>query len=153
MKNHPKTLQELEELHKQRLAKAEINRQNEMVKLDEQKRINLSIELGYCPTCGSDIRYEEYEKYKEPRYTFWGFKVSGKAYLPFFEIFGYFKRTGKQWDKNEYCSKELADILKNIKGRFLLSYWYFDGIEDLYSWCKIETKSTLMGTEWLIMNF
>ena len=37
--------------------------------------------------------------------------------------------------------------------RFLLSYWYFDGIEDLYSWCKIETKSTLMGTEWLIMNF
>jgi len=49
--------------------------------------------------------------------------------------------------------KELADILKNIKGRFLLSYWYFDGIEDLYSWCKIETKSTLMGTEWLIMNF
>ena len=49
--------------------------------------------------------------------------------------------------------KELSDILRNIKGRFILSYWYFDGIEDLYSWCKIETKSTLMGTEYMIKNY
>jgi len=49
--------------------------------------------------------------------------------------------------------EELAKTLNNIKGRFILSYWYFDGIEDLYSWCNIEKKSTLMGTEFLIKNY
>ncbi len=49
--------------------------------------------------------------------------------------------------------EELAKTLHNIKGRFILSYWYFDGIESLYPWCNIEKKSTLMGTEFLIKNY
>jgi DNA adenine methylase len=48
---------------------------------------------------------------------------------------------------------ELSKVLSKIKGRFILSYWYFDGISDLYSWCKIEKKSTLIGTEYLIKNY
>ena len=48
---------------------------------------------------------------------------------------------------------ELAEVLKNIKGRFLLSYYYFDGIEDIYKNCNFESKNTLTGTEYLIMNY
>lgn len=47
---------------------------------------------------------------------------------------------------------ELADILNNIKGKFILSYYYFDGIEDLYKGFRFESKRTIMGTEYLIMN-
>lgn len=54
---------------------------------------------------------------------------------------------------NEESHKELADTLKEIKGRFLLSYYYFDGIEELYPDCKFESKKTIMGTEYLIMNY
>jgi hypothetical protein len=43
--------------------------------------------------------------------------------------------------------------LDKIKGRFLLSYWYFDGLEDLYSSYKIEKKKTFLGTEYLIKNY
>lgn len=49
--------------------------------------------------------------------------------------------------------KELAEVLNNIKGRFLLSYYYFDGIEELYSSCRFESKMTIMGTEYIIMNY
>jgi DNA adenine methylase len=56
-------------------------------------------------------------------------------------------------DFNEKSHYELADILNNIKGRFALSYYYFDGIEELYPNCKFEQKKTIMGTEWLIMNY
>lgn len=56
-------------------------------------------------------------------------------------------------DFNKETHKELAEVLNNIKGRFLLSYYYFDGIEELYPNCKFDSKITIMGTELIIMNF
>jgi len=56
-------------------------------------------------------------------------------------------------DFDERSHYELSDILNNIKGKFLLSYYYFDGIEDLYPNCRFESKKTIMGIEWLIMNY
>jgi DNA adenine methylase len=48
---------------------------------------------------------------------------------------------------------ELAEILNNIKGKFLLSYYYFDGIEELYKDFEFISKKTIMGTEYLIKNY
>jgi DNA adenine methylase len=48
---------------------------------------------------------------------------------------------------------ELSQILKNIKGRFALSYYYFPEIDDWYKECNIIKNKTLMGTEFLIMNY
>lgn len=48
---------------------------------------------------------------------------------------------------------ELAEVLNNIKGRFALSYYWFDGLEELYPKCKFESKKTITGTEYLIMNY
>jgi DNA adenine methylase len=48
---------------------------------------------------------------------------------------------------------ELSSILNRVEGRFALSYYYFDGIEELYDGCRFEQKKTIMGTEWLIMNY
>ena len=56
-------------------------------------------------------------------------------------------------DFNENSHYELASHLNSIKGRFLLSYYYFDGIKELYPNCRFESKKTIMGTEWLIMNY
>jgi DNA adenine methylase len=56
-------------------------------------------------------------------------------------------------DFNKETHKELSKVLNNIKGRFLLSYYYFDGIEDLYPNCKFDSKITIMGTELIIMNY
>jgi DNA adenine methylase len=56
-------------------------------------------------------------------------------------------------DFNKDTHKELSEVLNNIKGRFLLSYYYFDGIEDLYPNCKFDSKITIMGTELIIMNY
>jgi len=56
-------------------------------------------------------------------------------------------------DFNKETHKELAEVLNNIKGKFLLSYYYFDGIEDLYPNCKFDSKITIMGTELIIMNY
>jgi len=56
-------------------------------------------------------------------------------------------------DFNENSHYELASQLNTIKGRFLLSYYYFDGIEELYPNCKFESKKTIMGTEYIIMNY
>ena len=56
-------------------------------------------------------------------------------------------------DFNENSHYELSHILNNIKGRFALSYYYFDGIKELYPNCRFESKKTIMGTEWLIMNY
>lgn len=56
-------------------------------------------------------------------------------------------------DFSENSHYELASILKNIRGRFLLSYYYFDGIEELYQNCRFECKKTIMGTEYIIMNY
>ena len=49
--------------------------------------------------------------------------------------------------------KELSEVLNNIKGKFLLSYYYFDGIEEYYPNCKFDSKMTIMGTELIIMNY
>ena len=56
-------------------------------------------------------------------------------------------------DFDENSHYELSSILNNIKGRFALSYYYFDGIKELYPNCRFESKKTIMGTEWLIMNY
>lgn len=48
---------------------------------------------------------------------------------------------------------ELANTLNNIKGRFALSYYLFDGLKDLYPNCSFKFKKTIMGTEYLIMNY
>lgn len=56
-------------------------------------------------------------------------------------------------DFDENSHYELSHILNNIKGRFALSYYYFDGIKELYPNCRFESKKTIMGTEWLIMNY
>ena len=56
-------------------------------------------------------------------------------------------------DFNENSHYELSSILNNIKGRFALSYYYFDGIKELYPNCRFESKKTIMGTELLIMNY
>jgi DNA adenine methylase len=56
-------------------------------------------------------------------------------------------------DFDEKSHYELSSILNSIEGRFALSYYYFDGIEELYPNCKFEQKKTIMGTEWLIMNY
>jgi DNA adenine methylase len=56
-------------------------------------------------------------------------------------------------DFNENSHYELASILYKIKGRFLLSYYHFDGIEELYPNCRFEYKKTIMGTEYIIMNY
>lgn len=56
-------------------------------------------------------------------------------------------------DFDENSHYELSSILNNIKGRFTLSYYYFDGIKELYPNCRFESKKTIMGTEWIIMNY
>lgn len=48
---------------------------------------------------------------------------------------------------------ELSKILNSIKGKFLLSYYYFNGLEKLYSECRFDSKLTIMGTEMIIMNY
>ncbi len=54
---------------------------------------------------------------------------------------------------NRESHKELSEVLNNIKGRFILSYFYFDGIEELYPKCKFESKNTFTGTEYIISNY
>jgi DNA adenine methylase len=56
-------------------------------------------------------------------------------------------------DFNKNSHKELSEFLNNIQGKFLLSYYQFDGIESLYPNCRFESKSTIMGTELIIMNY
>lgn len=67
----------------------------------------------------------------------------------------YYKREKYYINHNftESSHQELADTLNNIKGKFLLSYYWFDGLEELYPSCKFESKKTIMGTELLIMNY
>lgn len=48
---------------------------------------------------------------------------------------------------------ELAEMLNSIEGKFLLSYYDFDGLRELYPNCRFESKKTIMGTEWIIMNY
>lgn len=48
---------------------------------------------------------------------------------------------------------ELAKVLSEIKGRYILSYFQFDGLEELYLNSKFEKLVTPMGTELLIMNY
>jgi len=48
---------------------------------------------------------------------------------------------------------ELSQKLKSIQGKFALSYYYFREIEKWYKDCRMIKKRTLMGTEYLIMNY
>ena len=49
---------------------------------------------------------------------------------------------------------ELANILKTIKGKFMLSYQWFDGLDTWYKDYRIESKKCPpMGTEYIIMNY
>jgi len=56
-------------------------------------------------------------------------------------------------DFTEESHLELSKTLNSIKGRFLLSYYHFDGLEELYPNCKFDSKMTIMGTELIIMNY
>jgi len=59
--------------------------------------------------------------------------------------------------------KKLADILNNIRGKFVLSYYYFDGIEEFYpknkfyyfkkEFIKTSSSKREKGIEILITNF
>lgn len=48
---------------------------------------------------------------------------------------------------------ELASVLNNIEGRFILSYYHFNGLEELYPNCTIDSIMTIVGTELLIKNY
>ena len=48
--------------------------------------------------------------------------------------------------------RELLDVLKNIKGKFILSYYDFNLIKE-YSWCNIVRKKFAHQDELLIMNY
>lgn len=56
-------------------------------------------------------------------------------------------------DFSKKTHRELADKLNNIKGKFILSYYYFDELEELYPNCNFDFKMTIMGTEIIIMNY
>jgi DNA adenine methylase len=74
----------------------------------------------------------------------------------FFYLDPPYKGKESYYINHDFCDKshlELKNRLDKLSGRFLLSYWYFDGLEDLYSSYKIEKKSTLIGTEYLIKNY
>jgi DNA adenine methylase len=48
---------------------------------------------------------------------------------------------------------ELSQKLNSIQGKFVLSYYYFPEMEEWYKDCRMIKKRTLMGTEYLIMNY
>jgi DNA adenine methylase len=54
---------------------------------------------------------------------------------------------------SEGSHAELAAVLKEVKGRFMLSYKNFEGLKELYSGFRIESVKTLSDTEFLISNF
>lgn len=54
---------------------------------------------------------------------------------------------------NENSHIELSRRLLNLKGKFALSYYYFPEIKVWYKDCRVVKKKTLMGTEYLIMNY
>lgn len=56
-------------------------------------------------------------------------------------------------DFNQDSHFELSQILSNIKGKFALSYYYFPEIDEWYKDYRVVSNRTLMGTEYLIMNY
>jgi DNA adenine methylase len=48
---------------------------------------------------------------------------------------------------------KLANILNNIKGKFILSCYNFDDVEKLYNNCTISSIMTSIGSELLIKNY
>jgi site-specific DNA-adenine methylase len=74
----------------------------------------------------------------------------------FFYLDPPYKGKESYYINHDFCDKshlELKMRLDKLSGRFLLSYWHFDGLEDLYSGYKIEKKKTFLGTEYLIKNY
>lgn len=54
---------------------------------------------------------------------------------------------------DEYSHYELSEVLRNIKGKFILSYYKFPMMLEWYSDCKIINNKGLLGIEYLIMNY
>lgn len=54
---------------------------------------------------------------------------------------------------NQDSHYELSEITKSISGKFALSYFHFPEMDDWYRGCNIISNRTLMGTEYLIMNY
>ena len=48
---------------------------------------------------------------------------------------------------------ELSQKLNSIQGKFALSYYFFPEMKEWYKDCRMIKKRTLMGTEYLIMNY
>jgi DNA adenine methylase len=48
---------------------------------------------------------------------------------------------------------ELCEMLKNIKGKFALSYLHFSNIDEWYKDFNLKSLKTFTGTELLIMNY
>lgn len=67
----------------------------------------------------------------------------------------YFKKESYYINHNFYGDShiELSEYLKNIKGKFALSYLYFPMLDDWYSDCKFQYFNSFMGTETLITNY
>ena len=53
-------------------------------------------------------------------------------------------------DESHY---ELYQSIKNIDGKFALSYYHFPEMNEWYKNYRITNRKTLMGTEYLIMNY
>ena len=69
------------------------------------------------------------------------------------ESFFYLDPPDKEYPVAGFSHLELANSLRSIKGRFILSYGGFDGLIEMYSGFKIEAVRTLSSMEFLISNF
>lgn len=115
-----------------------------------------------------DIEFEVFKlKYKAYKYHL--DKISDIANLDYKEVISkydskdtFFYVDPPYYGKEKYymnhnfteaSHNELADTLNSIKGKFALSYSWFDGLEDLYPNCRFESMKTIMGTEHLILNY
>jgi DNA adenine methylase len=54
---------------------------------------------------------------------------------------------------NKESHVELSNFIKSIKGKFMISYYQFPLLNDLYKEYRIESFRTLYGTELIIMNY
>jgi DNA adenine methylase len=135
-------------------------------------------------TKGKKSKFDSFkDKLVNPKWTCLFDKVTNYENLDFSEIinkydskdsFFYvdppYKNLEWNYSKHDFKGNEhdrLAKMLNEIKGRFALSYYYFDGIEDLYpknkfNWIKKEfnkeagwKKNVIVkkGIELLIMNY
>lgn len=75
-----KSLEELEEI--------QLKRESEKTKEeDENRRVKLSVKLGFCPECGAELIREDLERLNLPK------KI----------LFGLFKQRWYRWDSRTIC--------------------------------------------------